>query len=65
MISAVAGEGSLKLMACEAQLLAQICCSHLLRPAGYKCSHVNRSLKKQKEEEEKFKVAACVSARSR
>lgn len=29
MISAAAREGSLKLMACDAQLLAQICCSHL------------------------------------
>ena len=43
MIRTVAREGSLKLMACDAQLLAQICCSHLFCPASLKCFHFDRN----------------------
>lgn len=50
MISTVAREGSLKLMACDGQLLAQICCSHLFCLAGLKCSHFdgNRNFKRSR-----------------
>lgn len=43
MISTVARRGSLKLMACDGQLLAQICCSHLFCFNSLKCSHLDRN----------------------
>lgn len=48
MIRAVAREGNLKLMACDVQLLAQICCSHLFCLASLKHSHSssNKRLKR-------------------
>lgn len=39
LISTEAREGSSKLMLCDVQLLAQICCRHLFGLARLKCSH--------------------------
>lgn len=43
MIIAVVKEGSLELMACDAQLLAQICCSHLFCLASLKFLTLTRA----------------------
>lgn len=39
LISTETREGSSKLMLCDVQLLAQICCCHLFGLARLKCSH--------------------------